>query len=239
MMSAMNPRPVFVAALPREIAGLVAQRGWRAERKLLGRNIHLFEHEDAVVVVGGMGAARVTLAVEAALAVGPASELVSVGWAGACRPGARVGNLLYPDLVIDSRTGERHVVEDEFATRGVSIVTVAAAAGAAEKQRLGESYSCVAVEMEAAHVARLAAMRGVGFSAIKAVSDEMDFEMPGMERFSTADGQFREAAFAMHVAVRPKLWAPVMAMARGSMLAAGRLREAIEERMEVRKRSKL
>ena len=239
MTTVTHPRPVYVAALTREIAGLVAERGWRAEPKLLGRKIHLFEHTDAVVVCAGMGAARVTLAVEAALRLGSATKLVSVGWAGACQAGLAVGDVLRPTLVIDTGTGERYAVEGEAATEAVSVVTVAAAAGAVEKRRLGASYGCAAVEMEAAHVARLARIRELPFGAIKAISDTVDYEMAGMERFSTPDGQFREAAFGLYVALRPAMWGPVMAMAKGSNLAAGRLQAAIKNDIDEAKRSKL
>ncbi len=239
MTTATHSRPVYVAALTREIAGLVAERGWRAEPKLLGRKIHLFEHADAVVVCAGMGAARVTMAVEAALGVGPAAALISVGWAGACREGLAVGDVLHPTLVIDTRTGERYEAGGPSAVEAVSIVTVAAAAGAAEKRRLGASYGCAAVEMEAAHVARLARIHELPFGAIKAISDQVDYEMDGMERFSTPDGQFREAAFGLYVALRPAMWGPVMAMAKGSNLAAGRLQTAIKNDIEEAKRSKL
>ena len=53
-----KPRPVFIAALPREIASLVSRHGWRADPKLLSRGIHLFEHEHAIVACAGMGTHR-------------------------------------------------------------------------------------------------------------------------------------------------------------------------------------
>ena len=159
MSSATRPRPVFIAALPREIAGLV--HGWRADETLPGRGIHLYWNEDAVVACAGMGAERAALAVEAALALGPVSELVSVGWAGACNGQLRTGDIVHADIVVDAKTGERYF---SARNRGKDedpriVVTVGAVAGVREKQRLGESYNACAVEMEAATVARMARAR--------------------------------------------------------------------------------
>jgi len=224
----MRPRPVFIAAMPREIASLVSRAGWRAEPKLLSRKIHLFEHEDAIVACAGMGAARASLAVEAALSLGPASELVSVGWAGACDPNYGTGEVIRAGIVIDTRTGERFFTTEPDTNTPRILVTVAVPAGAREKARLGESYRAAAVDMEAAAVARIARARAVPFVAIKVISDAMHFELPELSRFSTLDGQFREVAFGMHAALRPWLWKPVLTLARASTLSAQRLRLAIE-----------
>jgi len=232
MTNSQKPRPVFIAALQREIAGLV--HGWRGDETLPARKIHLYWNDDAVVVCAGMGADRVKYAVEAALALGPASELISVGWAGACIHRLHVGDVFCPDVVVDAKTGERFLpLKQRSRTEGLEIlVTAAAPAGVAEKERLSTSYFASAVDMEAATVGRLAQMRNLPFHAIKAISDEADFELPEMERFSTPDGQFREAAFGLHVATRPALWKPVAAMARGSKLAAQRLQVEIKAHIQ-------
>jgi adenosylhomocysteine nucleosidase len=228
MTLALRPRPVFIAAFPREIAAVVAHRGWRADRSLSGRNIHLFEHEDAILACAGMGAHRATLALEAALALGPASELISVGWAGACTGRLAVGEVVRADVVIDTRTGERFSTAGENQGRQI-VVTVAAPASLKEKQRLEMSYHASAVDMEAAAVARIARARELPFYAIKAISDAYDFELPGMEKFTTPEGQIREAAFALRLAFHPSLWKPVATLAKGSKLAAGNLQAAIGE----------
>ena len=180
-----------------------------------------------------MGAARATLAIEAALAAGPASELISVGFAGACDPQFHVGDLIHPSIIIDAKTGERFFLTELSTTEAAEIVvTVASPAGALTKHRLGISYSASAVDMEAAAVARIAEAHGLPFSAIKAISDGVDFEMTEMEQFSTPDGQFQESEFAFYVAARPWLWKSVLALAKGSKLAAERLRVEIEAHIQ-------
>jgi adenosylhomocysteine nucleosidase len=232
-------RPVFIAALTREIAGLVSGRGWRADKKLLGRNIHLFEHEDAVVACAGMGTHRATLALEAALELGPASELVSVGWAGSCNRSVRVGQVFHATIVIDTRTMERYFTADleRDLAEGKSIdhqilVTVPVPAGAREKENLGISHYAAAVDMEAAAIARMARAKELPFHAIKAISDDVDFELPDMKRFTTSDGQLREAAFGLYLAWHPGLWKSVLTTAKSSKLAAQELRRSLEAHIE-------
>jgi adenosylhomocysteine nucleosidase len=135
------------------------------------------------------------------------------------------GSIARPSTVINVRTGERFPCAGGD---GSVLATVASFAGLNEKRRLYDAYGVGTVEMEAATVARLAQAHGLPFSAIKAVSDGADFELPGIERFHTAEGQFREAAFAVYAAFRPWLWRPVVKMAKGSKLAAANLCREIE-----------
>jgi adenosylhomocysteine nucleosidase len=229
MTSATQPRPVFIAALPREISGMVS--AWHADETLRGRGIHLYWNDHAVIACAGMGAARAALAVEAALKLGPASELVSVGWAGACIYRLAVGDVVYPDIVVDVKTGERFFPKkDRTNTEGMEIlVTVPIPAGSAEKGRIAISYYASAIDMEAAAVARLAQSHDLPFQAIKAISDVANTDIPDLSQFTTPAGQIREAALGLHVAVRPSLWKPVMTMARDSKLAAGRLQAAMKD----------
>jgi adenosylhomocysteine nucleosidase len=215
----MRPIPAFIAALPREVSGLV--KGW--ERRQLAGGVVVYSNGDAVVTCAGMGAARVALAVQAAMDVLPVTDLISVGLAGACDPKMRVGEIVRAGVVVDARSGERF---DNSQFRQV-LVSTDAIASVKEKARLHASYSAAAVDMEAAAVARLAQMHGLDFHAIKAISDEADFEMEGLARFSTAEGQFREAAFALHAALRPALWRKVIVLGRNSSKAVSALTEAL------------
>jgi adenosylhomocysteine nucleosidase len=216
-----------VAALPREIAGLV--RGTRADTALLKRGIHLHRIPGAVVVAAGMGAVRVTLAVEAALAAERVERLVSVGLAGACAPGVQPGTVVEANVVIDARTGERFesAVKPGVEERRVALATIASVAGVAEKRRLFESYGAAMVDMEAATVARLARAHGLEFRAIKGISDAHDFEMEILAAFADERGQFRTAAFAVHTALRPATWGQTMRLGRDSAAALRRLERSV------------
>jgi adenosylhomocysteine nucleosidase len=214
-----------IAALPREIAGLV--KGLTPDTELRRRGVWLYRRKEAVVVAAGMGAARAAIAVEAAMSAATVGTLMSVGIAGACDPKLRVGDLLLAGVVVDARTGERF---EDSQYRQV-LVTSGQIASVAEKRRLLESYSASAVDMEAAAVGRLARAHGLGFAAIKAISDEADFELPALGRFATSEGQFREAAFAAYAAVHPAMWGKVMALAGHSKRAIAALTLAVEDEL--------
>lgn len=225
----MKPRVAIIAALPREISRLV--NGWRGDEESPARGVHIYQNERAIVVCAGMGAGRATLAAGEALSRGPVSMMISVGFAGALLDGLKAGEVLRPSLVIDAMTGERFAAEGGDG----ALVTAGSVAGTGEKLRLRSSYAAEIVDMEAAGVARIAVARGVAFAAVKAVSDEYDFELPELARFAGVLGEFREGAFALFLMAHPRLWKPAMRLARGSALAAQSL--AAELRKEIERRS--
>lgn len=218
----------IVAALPREIAGLT--RGTRPDPGLLKRGIRLHRIPGAVVVAAGMGASRATLAVEAALAAeASVKALISVGLAGACLPGLQAGSVLEVNMVVDAQTGERFESDAKPGSAGssVTLVTTGSIADVKEKRRLLESYGAALVDMEGATIARLALAHGLGFRAIKAISDEHDFAMESLAAFADKSGQFRTAAFALHAALRPTEWGGVMRLGRKSAAALRALDQAV------------
>lgn len=210
----------IVAALPREIAGMV--RGTRPDSDLLRRGIQLHRLDNAVVVVAGMGATRATLAFAAATREEEIELVVSAGLAGACSGDVQAGQVIESSLVIDAKTGERFACDARGRARSV-LVTTASIAGIREKQRLLESYGAALVDMEAATVARLAQARGLRFRAIKGISDAHDFELKSMSRFADARGQFRTGAFALHTALRPQSWGSAMRLGRDSNRALAKM----------------
>jgi adenosylhomocysteine nucleosidase len=219
----MKECPAIIAALPREVKALV--RGWQ-EHRLPGK-ITAYTNDFAVVACAGMGADRATLAVQAALSLKPVTSILSAGLAGACDPALRVGDIVRAGVVIDARTGERF---NNSLFKQI-LITTSVIAGSKEKQRLYDSYKASAVDMEAATVARLAQAHHLSFSAIKSISDEATFEMQELTQFATADGQFREAAFAAHSALRPYLWPKLFALAGNSKRAVQSLTSELESQL--------
>jgi adenosylhomocysteine nucleosidase len=207
-------RIAIIAALPREIAGLV--RGSRADASLIDEGVWLYRVEGAVVVAAGMGATRAAVAVEAAFSVGEVGMLVSTGLAGGCVLGVEAGSVVESGVVVDAGTGERFVAG---VGSGVTLVTAASIASVAEKARLAKSFGAAMVDMEAATVARLAVARGIGFRAIKGVSDGCDFELSALAKFEGERGSFRTGAFAAYTAVRPWTWGKAIELGRGSAKA--------------------
>ena len=232
MSSGAQPAVAIVAALPRELAPL--SRNLQATTVLRAEGILLQVARPAgrrvLLVTAGMGSPRAALAVAAALGHGPVSSLLSVGLAGACDPALAVANLVEATLVIDSHTGERFTPSTQLGlgTPGV-LVSISHIAGPAEKQRLHDSYTAAAVDMEAATVARLARAHDLPFAALKAISDEYPVDLTHLAPFSSTRGHFRTGSFAFHTALRPHRWRGTMALGRHSSLALRALAEALSQ----------
>jgi adenosylhomocysteine nucleosidase len=105
------------------------------------------------------------------------------------------------------------------------LVSLASVASPEQKAKLRESFGADMVDMEAAAVARAVEAHGVEFVAVKAVSDELDFTFPEMERFVDARGRFLTGEFARFVALRPWLWPSVNRLARSSNKAVSGLND--------------
>jgi adenosylhomocysteine nucleosidase len=231
-----NPRAslAIIAALPRELA-------------LLSRDLHAVPvsrgngtiveagsleggGSQVLLVTAGMGAARASLAVAAALAHGPVHTILSVGLAGACNPHLSPGSVVEATVVIDSRSGERFATHAHLAhSTGGVLVTADRIAGVAEKRRLHLSYGADVVDMEAATVARLALAHGLPFRAIKSISDEHDVDLTALAAFADVQGQFRTGAFALHTLLRPARWPAAATLGRNSKRALETLTAAIHQ----------
>jgi adenosylhomocysteine nucleosidase len=218
----LKARIAIVAAMARELRPLV--RNWKLEINENG--VVVYSSAEAVAAYAGIGADRVRLAVEAALSLGPVSQIVSAGWAGGLHPGIKGGMVRQVKKVIDAMSGEvyllgpTHQVEQTNGLSGTVLLTMDRFASAAEKRHLWERYKADIVDMEAAIVAEMAQSKGTSCAAIKAISDDDTFDLPGIERYSTPEGKFREGEFAAYVALRPALWKATARMGRTSTLAA-------------------
>ena len=228
----MSEAIAIVAAMPGELLPLVKQweRVATAPSGSNGADVAAWRtfHKGRLYVAlcGGMGAEAATRAFAAVQRLARPSIIVSVGWAGALAAGTAAGTVLRPDAVLDARTGERFGSEQP----GRVLVTLSHMAGAAEKVRLREAYAgAVAVDMEAATLARLSASAGCAFRAIKAISDTAEEHLPDMNPYLSAQGQFRTGRFIAHVSVRPRHWASLIRLGRHARLAAGCLAQAIAE----------
>ncbi|MGC9197609.1 MAG: phosphorylase [Acidobacteriaceae bacterium] len=224
-----RPRHAIIAALPREVTRLV--RGVKRDAGWAKHGVWLYRLEKAVVAAAGMGAERAKVAVEAALSAGEIEILVSTGLAGGCRPGLAAGTVLEATWVVEAETGERFRTlgwKEPWASE-VVLVTMARVAGVVQKAEMARRYGAAMVDMEAASVARMAQERGLGFRAIKGISDRSDVEMGSLEAFTGEKGSFRTGAFALHMALRPREWRRALALGRGSAKALAGLEASLRE----------
>jgi adenosylhomocysteine nucleosidase len=217
----------IIAALERELLPLVKR--WPSSKlNHEGQEFTFYEADYAVAVCGGIGAEAARCATEAVIVKYSPQWIISAGVAGALVSDLKVGDSIFPAVVIDSQDGSRHETGIQSAPMGQSslgrtiLATYPEIASVAQKQQLAKSYGAHAVDMEAAAVARAAENHGLPFIVIKTISDGPNFEIPEMNHF-IRNGHFQTRSFVVHVAFRPWLWLTVAQLARNTKIASANL----------------
>ena len=211
----MHRRIAIVAALEREVKSAI--RLWRAEeRQHEGRTFKFYEGEQAVLICGGIGPEPARRATQAVIAFYSPSIVLSVGFAGALTPDLKVGDIFTPARIINLADGSKVETGDGHGT----LLSLGYVANKEEKLKLAKAYGAQAVDMEAAAVARGAEAQGIGFRAVKAISDGVDFSMPPMKGAIDSAGNLHTGSFLFSAFLRPWTWATVFRLARNSSSAA-------------------
>jgi adenosylhomocysteine nucleosidase len=239
-------RVAIIAAMTGELKPLV--RGWNHECRN-GVDLWRFRHDggELVAACSGAGLGAATRAFAEVEKDGPINRVISTGWAGALSDECIPGRAYSVSGVIDVRTGERfeaEVVQNSVDCSSASqnqtlvcpvlwLATSPKVADATEKQRLAAVYSAGLVDMEAAAVAYLAAMRGIPFECIKGVSDGLADNLPDFNNFISLQGEFQLARFIFFVLPRPWHWFALMRMGENSNKAAHAIRESLLERLGI------
>jgi adenosylhomocysteine nucleosidase len=208
----------IVAALEREVSSLVRHWGIH-EQKYAGRVFRFYENENAVLVCGGIGSEPARRCAEAIIALYHPTLIYSAGFAGAADPNTKVGDIVVPRYVIDALDGSRI---DTGIGEGI-LVSFAAVADSLQKAKFHAAFNAKAVDMEAAAVAKAAAVREIRFAAVKAISDSSGFQLPPLDRFINPAGGFDTAKFAFFVMLRPWMWLQIARLQKNSALASNAL----------------
>jgi nucleoside phosphorylase len=214
-------RIAIVAAMPGELAPFVRAAGLS---RVQSSNVSVFESDQFVVAHAGMGGARAVASCNAVLSRGPVRLLVSAGWVGALNETRLSQSLQRPRVVIDEATGE------QFPTNlsdGPVLVTVARVADQRVKAQLQQRWHADLVDMEAAHVARVAFEQRIPFACVRAVSDAHDAVLPDFNLFNTEEGQLDFSKLLLWIAVRPWWWPALTRMGLNSAGAARALAAAL------------
>jgi adenosylhomocysteine nucleosidase len=225
----------IIAALERELAPLISE--WkRTDVRAQNHTIRIFEKDDTLVAFGGIGGNSARIAADAAYSYAQrdVSLMISAGLAGALVRELKVGDVFVPELIIGD--SDNNMIET--ASGMGTLVTVGAIAGAAHKKLFAAKYHAQALDMEAFAVADVARIYNVPCIAMKAISDEYDFDLPPLGRFVTDSGNFRTAAFAAYAAVRPWIWPTVMRLNRNSQIAINNLDAALQQTLKRYARTK-
>lgn len=219
-------RVAIIAALPGELKPFVS--GWpHSTRNGIDFWAQRDEEEEWIASCGGMGQNAVTRAFAALEEGGPIDLVISFGWAGALSRDLKPGTAHNVAGAIDARTGERFNCDAEAGK--VWLVTSPIVADEHEKQRLAATYKAGLVDMEAAALGRLAAMRGIPFYCIKGISDELDTRLPDFNRFLSPDGRLKLASFVLFAAFRPWYWPALIRMGENSRKAAYAMAQSLHD----------
>lgn len=222
-------RVAIIAAMPGELKPLV--RGWPHSNRGTIRFWALRnEEEEWIAACAGAGLDAATRAFSGIEDGGPIDLVLSVGWAGALNGQCEAGQAYNVAGVFDARTGERFNCDAGAGPQW--LVTSPKVADEAEKRRLAATYKAGLVDMEAAAVARLAAMRGIPFYCVKGVSDALDAKLPDFNRFIDTTGQFQTFQFVTFALFRPWLWPALVKMGENSRKASQSIAERLHELLD-------
>jgi adenosylhomocysteine nucleosidase len=222
----MSYKVAIIAALEREVAPLV--KGWRVVDDGVSRVYRSYAKGETVVICAGIGPNAARRVAEAAVAEYRPELLVSAGLAGSLISDLAVGEAVVPSTIINSATGTH------YATGHGSGVLVSASeiAGPEAKRLFARQHSAQLIDMEAAAVVEIARQHGIAFTAVKAISDEADFEVPELAPFVDHDGRFLTGKFIQHIALRPGMWGTVRKLAANSAQASVELCKVLRKLIE-------
>ncbi|HEV8072692.1 MAG TPA: hypothetical protein VGP21_01065 [Opitutaceae bacterium] len=222
-------RIAIIAAMAGELKPLV--RGWTRKSRHgvdLWRQRH--GENEWIAACAGVGMDAAKRALEEIEQDGAIDLVFSIGWAGALREEFAPGQAYRVSGIIEARSGDRFSVAGHSAE--CWLVTSDRVADQADKRLLATTYGAGLVDMEAAGVARQAAMRGIPFYCIKGVSDGFSDQLPDFNGFISANGQFQTAQFIFLAALRPWYWSALMRMGKNSKKAAQGIKEILLEILE-------
>ena len=214
----------IVTAMETEVGPLV--RRWRTSwGEFAGRRCKFFERDDAVLLCGGIGYEAGRRAAEAVIARAQPALLIAAGLAGGLRPQWTLGKTLVAGAVIDELTGRRLATAHG---EGV-VVSSREIAGLAKKRELAARFDADLVDMEGFVVGEVAQAHGLPFLAAKAVSDDLEFELPPLQRFVDGEGKFEAGRFVLQALVHPGWWPTIARLKRHSERAAEALAGLLED----------
>ncbi|MFZ3209922.1 MAG: hypothetical protein WA188_00265 [Terriglobales bacterium] len=217
----------IVTAMATEVWPLI--RDWKKNphpfQPRMGHPSDFFVSADAVLLCGGIGYEAGKRAAEAVIENAKPSLLIATGLAGGLKPEWTLGRTMVAAEVLDEATGRRF----KTAYGEGTVVSSREIACAPKKRELALRFAADLVDMEGAAVAEVAEAHGLPFLAVKAVSDEMNFELPPLQEFVDTEGRFQSVRFGMWAAWHPRWWPAIAQLKRRSDLAAAALAEKLRE----------
>ena len=186
--------------------------------------------DGTLVSISGIGAGAATAGAQA-LAAGGATALMSFGMAGGLDPALEPGCIVVPDRVI-SREGAAYAISQGWAgrifsllraqipapatvsVRGALLTSPCAVDDAVEKSALFRDTGAVAVDMESAAVAAVAAERGLPFVAVRVIVDSARDHLPRAVVAASRAGQVHVPTLIFGLLRAPGEILPLLRLAR-------------------------
>ena len=225
-------KTVVITALERELRPWV--NGWPSVTlDFQGRSVRCYQRGEIVAAAGGIGSARAELAARVLAEKFRPQTLISAGVAGALIRSLKAGSVIRPNVIVDAVSGNeyRFAGGGEIVGGGILVSAGEIAESPDAKSSLVERFHALAVDMEAAGVARVAQEAQIDFRCVKAISDEADFKMPPLSRFVDAEGSFATGKFVAWLSVRPQYWARTIALANNTKRATAALCDWLDKNL--------
>lgn len=213
---------LIIAAASHELAslpGIVRHRStdvrWLATAMIRGAEVTLVANG-----VGRPAASRGTLAL---LARGRFTTVVSTGFAGALDPALDVGEILVADRILHGSRNycARIPSACPAGVRRGALLTVDEVVGTARAKRDLARSGALAVDMEAAAVADLAAQHGLPFYCVRSISDRAAEDLPvDFNLALRSDGSLAPWRVARAAGGRLAVWRRLLRLARNARIAS-------------------
>jgi adenosylhomocysteine nucleosidase len=235
----------IASALRMESSGLAKLGSFRKEQsggiKYLKGGIH---DMDTAIFVSGVGEEMAYRTAKAACLELQVRAYISIGLSGALSPDIGTGDVVVGECVKTASSGgfgeyrcdpglldiaAGAFTEDEMPKIGPLLAVEKVIVASKDKKKLAGAYNCLAVDMESAGAARAAKKAGVPFIAVRAISDELDEDLPvDFNRF-TVEGRMDWPCFAFYVATHPGTIGPLIRLGRSSNLAVANLTAILDK----------
>lgn len=140
-----------------------------------------------VLALSGVGRRNAKRATRMLLAGHRPAWVISAGFSGALQPGLKRGDIVMADslvepgggrLAIDVRIDQQTLSSTPGLHVGRLLTVDKIVAESSEKQRLGQKYDALAVDMESWAVAEVCSQEHVRFLAVRVISDTLEEDLP-------------------------------------------------------------
>ena len=143
-----------------------------------------YDEARVAIVESGPGFARARRATQALLEAHTPAYVVSCGFSGGLRPELKLGHIVMANAITDTHG---HDMRLDFSPpeqlppgvhAGRLVVVDELVRTTEEKAALSEAHDALAVALESLAVAQVCRDRGVGFMAVRVISDDLETDLP-------------------------------------------------------------